>query len=221
MEITTDLVNRYAKGMIYKLCCKDANITEIYVGSTVNKHRRKAHHKSSSNNPNNKLYNIYVYQFIRDNGGFENWDLVILEEYSAENKNELVWKEREWIEQLKPVLNSISRPIVTTEECRENKKIYYENNKEKVRETQKKWYEENSEQRREYHKKWYEENSEKVRESKKIYRENNREKLIERDRKYRENNKEKMKERVKCDICNKDLTRGSLTKHKKNIHNVR
>jgi len=178
MEITTDLVNRYEKGMIYKLCCKDANITEIYIGSTINKHRRKAHHKSDCNNPNHTKYNLYVYQFIRENGGFDNWDLVILEEYPTENKNELVWKEREWIELLKPSLNSI-RPAITTEECRE------------------------------YQKKYYEENTERICERTKIYYENNREKVSE-----------KGKERVKCDICDKDLARCSLTKHKKNIHNA-
>ena len=238
MEITTDLVNRYAKGMIYKLCCKDANITEIYIGSTINKHRRKAHHKSVCNNPNSKMYNIRLYQFIRDNGGFDNWDLVILEEYPTENKNELTWKEREWIEKLKPALNSY-RPIITTEEyCEYHKKYYEENseqinertkkyreeNPEKISERTKKYYENNSEQIRERTKKYREENPEKVREISKKYRENNSEKLRERTKKNYENNREKVseknKERVKCEICNKDLARCSLTKHKKNIHNA-
>jgi len=208
MEATTDLENKYEKGKIYKLCCKDANITEIYIGSTVNHYRRKCHHKHSCNNPNSKNYNFYVYQFIRENGGFDNWDLVILEEYSAKNKNELTWKEREWVEQLKPVLNS-RKPIVTLEECREYKK---------------KWCEDNSEQKRQTNKIYRENNPEKFREYQKIYRENNPEKLRERDRKYYEENREKLsekrKERVKCDICDKDLSRASLTVHKKRIHNA-
>ena len=211
---------KYEKGKIYKLCCKDPAITEIYIGSTLNQYKRKNVHKSDCNNPNRKLYNMRLYQFIRDNGGFDNWNLIILEEYPAENKNELVWKEREWIEQLKPVLNSMNRPIITTEEyreyhkeyrknnseqLREYHKEYRKNNSEKISENQKIYYEENSEQRREYHKKWYEENSEKVRESKKKY--------------YQKKN-EKNKERVKCDICNKDLAKGSLLRHKKRIHNA-
>jgi len=197
MATTTDLVNRYEKGMIYKLCCKDANITEIYIGSTVNKYRRKSNHKSTCNNPNSISYNLYVYQFIRENGGFENWDLVILEEYSAQNKGELVWKEREWIERLKPSLNSMKRPVVTAEE--------------------------NSEQNRESRRKYYEENLEKFRELQKKWRENNPEKRREMERKHYENNKqkisEKRKERVNCDICNKDFARCYLTRHKKRIHN--
>ena len=231
MEITTDLVNRYAKGMIYKLCCKDANITEIYIGSTVNKHRRKAHHKSVCNNPNHMSYNIRLYQFIRDNGGFDNWDLIILEEYPTENKNELTWKEREWVELLKPVLNSI-RPIVTLNEINERDRKYRENNKEKRYEYQKIYYENNREQISESRKIYYEEKSEQIRENQKIYYENNKEKLCEYQKKYyeensekvkkkvNEKNKEKNKERVKCEICNKDLARCSLSRHKKTFHNA-
>jgi DNA repair exonuclease SbcCD ATPase subunit len=64
--------------------------------------------------------------------------------------------------------------------CRECRKQYYENNKEKVREWQKQWYENNRE---------------KVRERKKQYRENNKEKILEYQKQYRENNKEKVRKR--------------------------
>eukprot|EP01080_Neovahlkampfia_damariscottae_P013297 gene13297-12127_t len=37
-------------GYIYKLCCKDPNVTEFYVGSTKNIRRRKCQHKYSCNN---------------------------------------------------------------------------------------------------------------------------------------------------------------------------
>ena len=203
MATTTDLVNRYEKGMIYKLCCKDANTTEIYIGSTVNKYRRKGNHKHICSNPNHRSYNLYVYQFIRENGGFDNWDLVILEEYSTQNKGELVWKEREWIELLKPALNSVKRPAITTEECRERKKTYYEENTEQIRKHQKEYREENTEKCREKDRKQYEKNKQKIREK----YEKNKQKISERN-----------KERVNCDICNKEFARASLTKHKKRVH---
>ena len=219
----TDLVNKYEKGKIYKLCCKDANITDIYVGSTVNQYRRKHAHKSTCNNTNSNNYNFYVYQFIRENGGFENWDLVILEEYSAQNKGELSWKEREWIERLKPSLNSVKRPAITTEEIRELQKKWRENNPEQIREYSKKYYEENLEEYRKRNRKYRENNPEQIRESSRKYRENNPEQIREYQKIYRENNKqkinEKRRERVNCDICNKELARGSLTAHKKRIHN--
>jgi len=260
---------KYEKGKIYKLCCKDPTITEIYIGSTLNQYRRKHEHKSNCNNPNRKMYNYYVYQFIRENGGFENWDIVILEEYPTENKNELVWKEREYIELLQPALNSVKRPVITTEEnreanrkyreenpekyreknrkwrennkekCSEYYKKYYEENPEKYREKNRRWCEENSEKLRESHKKYYEENSEKCRDRSRKYREDNpekcrqiikkyyeenKEKILEKDRRYRENNKQKIsernKQRVNCDICNKELARSSLSKHKKTFHST-
>ena len=230
---------KYEKGKIYKLCCKDPTITEIYIGSTLNQYRRKHEHKSNCNNPNRKMYNYYVYQFIRENGGFENWDIVILEEYPTENKNELVWKEREYIELLQPALNSVKRPVITTEENREANRKYREENPEKYREKNRRWCEENSEKLRESHKKYYEENSEKCRDRSRKYREDNpekcrqiikkyyeenKEKILEKDRRYRENNKQKIsernKQRVNCDICNKELARSSLSKHKKTFHST-
>jgi hypothetical protein len=223
MEATSDLVNRYEKGMIYKLCCKDANITEIYIGSTINKNRRKCQHKKECNNQNRKGYNFYVYQFIRDNGGFGNWDLVILEEYPAENKNELVWKEREWIEKLKPSLNSMNRPVITTEEKKEKisqiQKKYRQNNLEKYCANQQNWCKNNPEKVRQITKKYRENNPEKVRQLTEKWRENNSEKIREYYKENSEKISEKRRERVNCDICNQELARASLSRHKKRIHN--
>ena len=105
----------YSKSFIYKLCCKNPTIEEIYIGSTTNKKTRKGTHKSDCKNINKKSYNNYKYQFIRDNGGFENWDMIMIEEYSCNSKNELEKRERYWCDELKPILNSI-RPQVTIEE---------------------------------------------------------------------------------------------------------
>ena len=57
-------------GYIYKLVCNDVEIKERYVGSTTNMKVRKNQHKSVCNNPNSEKYNIYLYQFIRENGNF-------------------------------------------------------------------------------------------------------------------------------------------------------
>jgi predicted GIY-YIG superfamily endonuclease len=73
----------YNNSIIYKLCCKDPEITEIYVGSTTNFYRRKQKHKSTCNNSNDKGYNLNIYQFIRDNGGWENWQMVEVERYKC------------------------------------------------------------------------------------------------------------------------------------------
>ena len=42
----------YNKSMIYKICCNDLKIKEIYIGSTTNFTKRKQTHKSYCNNIN-------------------------------------------------------------------------------------------------------------------------------------------------------------------------
>ncbi len=115
----------YSKSIIYKIVCKDTAITDCYVGSTTDLIRRKAAHKGFCNNTTNKCYNYYVYKFIRENGEWSNWYLVMVEEYNAQNKNDLHSRERYWMEQLKPSLNK-TVPTRTKQE-------YYQDNKEEIK----------------------------------------------------------------------------------------
>lgn len=66
----------YAKCCIYKLCCKDHMIEDIYIGSTTNVVKRRQQHKQRCTNPKCKDYNAHTCQFIRDNGGWDNWSLI-------------------------------------------------------------------------------------------------------------------------------------------------
>jgi len=95
----------YSKGIIYKLCCNDLNIKEIYVGSTTNFKDRKSKHKHSCNKEKSKAYNLKVYQYIRSNGGWDNWDMILLENYNATDSHHLEARERYWLETLKATLN--------------------------------------------------------------------------------------------------------------------
>ena len=88
-------------GFVYKLCCIDPEIKEIYVGSTKNLRVRKGQHKSTCHNENAKEYNLNVYQFIRANGGWESWNMVEIERYNAIDKRNLLTRERYWLENLK------------------------------------------------------------------------------------------------------------------------
>ena len=136
----------YSKTSIYKICCKDLNITEIYVGHTTDMRKRKYTHKSSCNNEKYKNYNLNVYQFIRANGNWNNWDMIEVERYNAIDGYDATKRERYWIEELKATLN-IQLPTRTSKEYEENRK---ENRKE---------YEKNyNEKRKEY----YEKNKQKI-----------------------------------------------------------
>lgn len=144
----------YSKCLIYKLCCKDPTIKDIYVGSTCNKNRRKNQHKNACNNPNDHNYNYYVYQFIRENGGFENFDLIMIEEYPCDNKLQKETRERYYIELLKPTLNK-TIPTRTIQE-------YYQDNKEKILKMVKIYSKDNKEKIEKYEKEYYEKNKEKL-----------------------------------------------------------
>jgi hypothetical protein len=148
-KIAKDLV-KYGKSVIYKICCKDENITECYVGSTTNAKNRKKTHKSKCTNKNSIDYNRPVYRYIRDNGGFDNWIFEVLENYPCRNKEQLVFRERFWFEKLGATLNSCY-PQRSMEQYRKDNKVeisekgkkYYEKNKVEISEKRKERYEKN------------------------------------------------------------------------------
>ena len=73
----------YSNTIIYRIVCKDTSITDCYVGHTTNFINRKNGHKTKCNNEKDKNYNLNVYQFIRDNGNWENWDMIEIERCNA------------------------------------------------------------------------------------------------------------------------------------------
>ena len=117
----------FQNSMIYKLCCNDPTITDCYVGSTVNFKCRKNDHKTCCNNENGKRYNFNVYKFIREHGGFENWSMILIENFPCDSKLELLKRERYWFETLGATLNK----QVPSRGPNEAKKNYRDNNREK------------------------------------------------------------------------------------------
>ena len=196
----------FSKSIIYKLCCKDVNIKEIYVGSTTNFTKRKDTHKSSCNNVNGEKYNYYVYQFIRENGRFENWEMVLVEKYPCNDVLELKQRERYWIDELRAELNKII-PSRTYKE-------WYDDNKDKLRERKREYYRDNKNKIREKRKQYRENNKDKILEKKKAYREANKDKIREKKKAYREANKDKLREKCDCE-CGAVVNKSSLTRHKK------
>ena len=118
-------MTKYDKSIIYKICCKDLSIQDIYIGSTTNFKNRKYYHKNCCINENNRGYLQPKYQFIRDNGGWENWEMVFIKEIKCNSKLELHAEERKTIEEFGATLN-----------CQipnRNQKERYEINKEEIR----------------------------------------------------------------------------------------
>ena len=109
----------YENNVIYKICCKDTNIKDIYVGHTTCFTKRKYQHKCVSNNLNSKDYHLKVYQFINKNGGWDNWDMIEIEKFCCNDGNEARARERYNIEQLGATLN-IKLPTRTMKEYLES-----------------------------------------------------------------------------------------------------
>jgi spermidine/putrescine-binding protein len=94
----------YSNTIIYKIYCKNEIITELYVGHTTNFIQRKYSHKISCNNLNNDLK---IYNVIRSNGGWDNWDMVEIAKYNCKDSTEARIKEQEHYNKLKSYLNLI------------------------------------------------------------------------------------------------------------------
>ncbi len=95
----------YSKTYIYKHCCKDISITEIYIGSTINFAQRKRLHRSCCTNESGKQYNTNPYSFIREHGGWSDWDMVLVDTVDVSSKLEEHKAGRGYIESLGAALN--------------------------------------------------------------------------------------------------------------------
>jgi len=95
----------YSNTVIYKIFCKNHNITDMYIGHTTNFIKRKHQHRSVciKNNSNTKVYKI-----INENGGWDNWNMVEIASYNCKDSVEACTKEQQHIEILKPSLNTNS-----------------------------------------------------------------------------------------------------------------
>ena len=135
----------YSKNIIYKIVCDDLSVKDCYVGHTINMTKRKYTHKSHCNNEKDKKHNLKIYQIIRENGGWENWNMVLVEKFPCKDKHEACKREREVYEELGAKMNTL-RPYLTQEEL-----------KEQIKQHHKKYREEHQEKIKEYHKQYYQE----------------------------------------------------------------
>jgi len=158
----TDILNY----KIYKIASLDPKVKDIYIGSTADLKQRKIHHKSSCNNENNKTK---VYQYIRDNGGWENFKVYVVEElkcneYQAELREEYYRIELNATLNSKMCCNFDGTPQEKKEHIKEQQKKHRENNKEAYKE------------------------------KKRIYRDNHKQEIKEYSKVYRDNHKQEINE---------------------------
>jgi hypothetical protein len=187
--------------IMYKIVPKNPELKYCYIGHTINFSNRKNQHiRNTSNENDNKHYHLKHYDVIRQNGGWDEWEMIEIEQFKGKTKLEARIREQELIDEYQANLNSL-KAYITEDERKATKNAitekYRQNNKELLKEQTKKYKEDHKEIIAEQMKKYRAENKEKIYEKTKEYRENNKEKHQELQRIWREKNKEILKEKRK------------------------
>ena len=86
----------YSNTIIYKITCKDSNVNDLYVGHTTNFVQRKHAHKQSCINDKSPNHKCKVYEVIRNNGGWDNWNMEIINFFNCYDHYEARQKEQEY-----------------------------------------------------------------------------------------------------------------------------
>lgn len=133
----------YNNTCFYKVVCKDLDITDIYIGHTTELRKRRNCHKHRCNTEECSQYDYKVYKFIRDHGGWDNWEVILIEAKPCESSLEACKHERFLIETYKASLNGNiptrtmsewwkDRPEEKREQRDEYKHNWYIDNKERI-----------------------------------------------------------------------------------------
>ena len=184
----------------YKIVPKNKELNYNYVGQTTNFINRKLQHKQQVENENYNKSHYKLYKTIRQNGGWNEWEMIEIEKLNSKTRLESRMREQELIEEYKSNLNILNAYITEEERASTKKTItekYRENNKELLKEQTKQYKEEHKKIISEQMKKYRVENKEKIYEKNKEYRENNKEQHQEWQKAWREKNIETSKEKRK------------------------
>ena len=96
----------YSKTVIYKIISKDTSIKDMYVGHTTNFVQKKYIHKQNCINTKSTNYTYKLYEFIRANGGWDNWIMSQVSIHDCKDHFDAKNKEQEYIISLNATLNT-------------------------------------------------------------------------------------------------------------------
>ena len=140
---------------IYKIYNDDVS----YIGSSHRFKKRMNNHKSDCCNEKSSKYNLFIYQYIRQHGGWDAFTKEIIHTCEVADETEQRMVEQEWIKNNECKLN-MCRSYQTKEERKEQTKQYKK--QQKYKEQQKKYREANEEKIKEYQQEYNQTNKEKL-----------------------------------------------------------
>jgi hypothetical protein len=182
----------YENSKIYKLQHTDGH---FYIGSTYAelRERLRGHKTRAKEYPERKVYAHIA-------GDWSKVRILLIEEFSCENKDQLRRKEDEYIQKElnNPLCLNVLHAVLNVEKRkakeREYKQEYRAEHLDEIRERDKAYYEENREEIREKQAEYYVENAETIKEQAREYRAEHREECKARDRAYYEAHKDEFAE---------------------------
>lgn len=168
-------MEKYNRGKVYKLVSDKSNL--VYYGSTICKLsiRLAKHRYEYKKNLSNEKSNKTAYKLLE----LGDAKIILVEDFPCERKEQLLSRERYYIENNDCVNKCIPITNMTAKEY------------------SKKWRDTNKDKKREMDRIYKAKNKEKLKEQSKLYREKNKEKLKERDRLAYQKNKEKRRKQMK------------------------
>jgi hypothetical protein len=125
-------------GYIYEIKSNDKSISETYIGSTWDMGVRLKKHADKCYNENDKKhYNLPVYKYIRENGGFHTFNMTVIDSGECEDRTELVCGEQYYIDMAGGIENLLNDrdAFLLPEETRKRKNLSSSNSKKKNVET--------------------------------------------------------------------------------------
>src|SRR3989338_541478 len=175
------------KGYIYKIASPQTNF--VYIGSTTKTlDRRLSGHKSDYNS---YLAGKHRYMTSFEVVKFDDCKIEMIRLIYCETKTDLYRWEGQVIQSTD---NCVNRNVAGRD-----KKVYYQENKDKIKESQAQYYQDNQE---------------KIKESQAQYRQDNKDKIKESQAQYRQDNKDKIKEPVTCE-CGFIVRKDVVSRHKR------
>jgi len=196
--------NKYQRGKIYKIVSNVSNL--VYYGSTIEHTlamRLSKHRSNYKRYQEGKCSYTTSYKILEEG----KYDIILVENFPCNNKDELTARERYYIEN-NDCVNKVIPGRIDKEYKKEYMKEYREQNKEKIKQKDKEKYENNKEKILQQRKEYYEANKELKLLQKKEYYEINKEQI-----------KQKSKEKTICD-CGCEVIKYKILRHQRTTKHI-
>lgn len=162
----------FSKTIIYKIWKDD----DFYIGSTTDFASRKRNHKQICTNEKYSHHNYKIYQIIREKGGWDEWQMTPLEEYTeCQSQTQARIKEEEWRVKLQANLNS--RKSFGAETKEEYNAQYRQEHADEIKIRMAKYRQENADKIKVQRSQYRQEHADEIKIQKNKYRQENADKI--------------------------------------------